>query len=148
MSKLLLDTNVLLDIAVPSRPNSHEALLLLGRIDEGTDTGTISAGSLKDFYYVMRKYSNEKTARGFVRLFMAILCVMPIDAGVCTYAIECDEPDFEDGIIRAIAETESVDFIISRDDGAFSRSRIKSLAPASYLELAGPPSAFYDVVDM
>lgn len=143
MNRILFDTNALLDIAVPSRPESEEALMLLGRVDEGLDTGTVSAGSLKDFYYVMRKYSDEKTAREFTRLFMEMLEVLAIDGPICAYALDCGESDFEDGIIRAIAENEAVDFIITRDEGAFARSHVKTLPPATYVELMGPPSCAY-----
>ena len=148
MNKLLLDTNILLDIAVPSRPESDKALNILGRIDEGSDRGFICASSLKDFYYVMRKYSPEGTARGFVELFMAILETLPVDKGVCRFALDSNEPDFEDGIIRAIAENEGVDFIISRDKDAFSNPRVKSIDPSTYLEMVGEPQGSYSIADL
>ena len=144
----MLDTNALLDLAVPSRPGSSEAVALLGRIDEGLDEGVVSATSLKDFYYVMQKYSSESSARGFVRLFMAILNVLPVDAGVCTCALDSGEPDFEDGIIRAIAENEKVDFIIARDEGAFAKSRVKAVPASVFLEMMGQPNGLYAVVDI
>ena len=148
MYRILFDTNVLLDFAVPSRPGSAEAVALLGRIDEGLDEGVVSASSLKDFYYVMQKHSSESTARGFVRLFMAILNVLPVDAGICTCAIENDEPDFEDGIIRAIAENEKVDFVITRDESAFATSRVKAVSASLYLEMMGQPQVHYAIVDI
>ena len=137
MHKLLFDTNALLDIAVPSRPESHEAVVLLGRVDEGLDEGFVAASSLKDFYYLMRKHASEPTARNFVRLFMALLNVLPIDSSICTCALEGDEPDLEDGLIRAVAENEGVDFVITRDKTAFEKSRIKAVPPSIYLEMTG-----------
>ena len=148
MNRLLLDTNVLLDLAVPSRPKSEEAVALLGRIDEGFDEGLVSVGSLKDFYYIMQKHSSESTARGFVRLFMALLTVLALDSGVCACALESDEPDFEEGIVRFLAENEKADFIITRDEKAFARSRIKSLSPSDYLEMMGQPQGSYAIVDL
>ena len=148
MSKVLFDTNVLLDIAVPSRPGSDDALALLGRADEGLDSGVVCAGSLKDFYYVMQKYSTEAIARGLVRLFMEMLEVAPVDLAICRSAIDGNEPDFEDGIIRAAAEDLKADFIITRDESAFLRSRIKSVSPSLYLEIAGYPQQGYAVADL
>ena len=148
MYRVLLDTNALLDLAVPSRPGSSEAVALLGRIDEGLDEGVVAATSLKDFYYVMQKHSSESTARDFVRLFMAILKVLPVDAGVCACALDSGEPDFEDGIIRAIAENEKVDFIITRDGGAFAKSRVKAVPTSVFLEMTGQPNGLYVVADI
>lgn len=49
-----------------------------------------------------------------------------------------DEPDFEDGIIRACAEAAGADFIISRDERAFARSPIKRMSAQEYIDLFVP----------
>ena len=51
-------------------------------------------------------------------------------------ALNSDEPDFEDGIIRACAELNGADFIITRDKAAFAHSKVRSVTAAEYLEIA------------
>jgi hypothetical protein len=67
---------------------------------------------------------------------MGLLQVAPVDAETCTKALGSDEPDFEHGIIRACAELNDVDFIVTRDKDAFAHSKVRSVTAAQYLEIA------------
>lgn len=58
-----------------------------------------------------------------------------LDVEACVVALESNEPDYEDGCIRAIAERAGVDFIITRDKKAFARSYVKAYTAREYLEL-------------
>ena len=48
-----------------------------------------------------------------------------------------DEPDFEDGIVRACAERWKADYIISRDEKAYANSHIKRVTAEEYLRICG-----------
>ncbi len=133
--KLLLDTNILLDIAICERSNWGAATLLIDEFAFGNAEGYVSALSLKDVYYILTKYTNEASARDFVKAIADAFVVLPVDEALCRLAILSDEPDFEDGLIRACAENASVDFIISRDSDAFASSSIRRLSAQEYLEL-------------
>lgn len=52
---------------------------------------------------------------------------------------ESDEPDFEDGLIRACAELNDISFILTRDSAAFRRSRVRAVSAKEYLEICGQP---------
>ena len=133
MTKLLLDTNLLLDLLVPDRPESESAAVLAKAIDEGRFEAAVSAGSLKDAYYVGCKYADERIVRGMIEAFMDAYSVMAVDDAVCRMAIRSRESDFEDGIISAIAETSGVDVIITRDASAFASSLVKSMSARAFL---------------
>lgn len=133
--KILLDTNILLDAAISERPGWAAAMLLFDEIANGYTTGYVSALSLKDVYYVLTKYAGESAARKYVNAALAAFELIGIDAGICHLAINSNEPDFEDGIIRSCAESASVDFIVSRDETAFSKSPIKRLSSQDYVDL-------------
>lgn len=135
MHKLLLDTNVLLDFMVAERPGSDAAVEVIRRCATKEDVGYVCAGSLKDTYYVARKYLGEQSARDFVRAFLMVLEVCALDGPVCRIAADSNEPDFEDALIRASAEDERVDFILTRDVGAFQATKIRSLDAERYLAL-------------
>ncbi|MBT1163941.1 type II toxin-antitoxin system VapC family toxin [Bifidobacterium felsineum] len=136
-SKLLLDTNVLIDYAVANRPEHAEATALVKRIVSGQDTGYTTSGSLKDFYYLCRKPLGEAASRQLIRNFLVLLDVLPVGQEECHDSAYSDEPDFEDGLIRAVAERNDMDFIITRDSGAFAHSPVKSLTARRYLDLFG-----------
>ena len=77
-------------------------------------------------------------ARKFVCSLMKLIKIASVDEAICRDAIDSNEPDFEDGIIRSCAESAGVDFIISGDEEAFKRSPIKRLTAEDYIELFCP----------
>lgn len=136
--KLLVDTNIFLDVAIDAREEHVPGLLLwdeflYGEI-YGEIEGYVAATSLKDVYYILGKYEGESRSRDFIEAILKIFQVVPVDALVCKTAIRSNEPDFEDGIVRECAESIPVDFIISRDKSAFGRSYIKCLTAQEYLD--------------
>ena len=133
--RLLIDTNILLDAAMGERTGWTAATLLVDELVYEDVIGYVSALSLKDIYYVLSKYADERAARSFVLATMDLLTVADVDGTLCRLAALSDEPDFEDGIIRACAEDLSVDFIISRDEKAFARSPIRRLSAQEYIDL-------------
>lgn len=133
MSKLLLDTNILLDVVDVRRPESQQAREVLRDCNGGGDMGFACATSLKDVYYVLGKFFGEKKARELTSDLMGFVIILPIGAEECDLAIHSNEPDFEDGLVRAAAELEGVDFILTRDRAAFGHSHIRSMSCAEFL---------------
>lgn len=136
--KLFIDTNVLLDAAMGERPGWAAATMLIDECAYENVTGYVSALSLKDVYYVLGKYAGEPAAREFILAVMDLFEVVGVDSAVCRMAALSNEPDFEDGLIRVNAESIPVDFIVSRDEGAFKKSSIKRLSAQDYVELFCP----------
>jgi predicted nucleic acid-binding protein len=137
MSRLLLDTNVLIDLVDERRPQSQDAALVIERCNGGGDMGLVTPMSLKDAYYVLGRAYGERIARRCVDLLVSLLVVAPFGAEECDLALRSDEPDFEDGLIRACAELNGVDVILSRDVRAFEGSKVPVMTCAEYLEKVG-----------
>lgn len=141
MYKLLIDTNILLDALMPGRPFRTEALEVIKRcsgFESDGDLGLVSPMSLKDSYYILRREYDEPRARQAIACLMGMLPIAPISGEECDLAVTSNEPDFEDGLMRAIAELNDIDFIITRDAKAFTRSKVRSVSAAEYLEIAQP----------
>lgn len=133
--KLFLDTNILLDAAMEERPEWASASLLMDEFLYEGVTGYVSALSLKDVYYILTKYAGEVAARQYILALMDLFETIPVDGALCRMAALSDEPDFEDGVVRACAEVVPVNFIISRDASAFTNSPIRCLTAREYLDL-------------
>lgn len=133
MHRLLLDTNVLLDAVLPNRPERAETHEILSLCNGEGDLGIACCLSLKDVYYITSKRYDEPTARKAVEWLTKLLVIGPISTEECLDALVSNEPDYEDGLIRACAELNDVDFIITRDKDAFEGSRVRSLTSREYL---------------
>ena len=97
--------------------------------------------SLKDVYYIATRAHGAVWARMAVRHLMGLLVIAPDDAEVFDRALNSGEPDFEDGIVRACAELNDADFIITRDGAAFANSPVRSVTAGEYLRIAAANEA-------
>ncbi len=136
MCRLLIDTNVMLDAVLSGRPGTDAAREVINLCNGNGELGMACALSFKDVYYITTKVHGEPWARNAVRNLMGLLVVAPVDAEVLDMAMRSNEPDFEDGIVRAAAELNGADFIITRDKAAFAKSNVRAVSASEYLEIA------------
>ena len=106
--RAFLDTNFLLDCVLPGRPEHAAAQTIKGLVDVGLIEGVVSACSLKDAYYILTKQAGEARGREVVRDCLKSYSVESLDQEACFASAYSDEPDFEDGCIRAMAERAGV----------------------------------------
>ena len=135
MHRLMIDTNILLDCVDPHREHHEAARRLIAQCNGGGDMGIASPHSLNDVYYIMAKLYDEASARAAIGVLTDLLVIGPIGAEETLMALELNEPDFEDALVRAYAELNETDFIISRDEKAFAKSPLRKLTAAEYLEI-------------
>ena len=122
--KILVDTNFLLDLMIPDRANSSSSIRVIDAFNDGAVSIVLCAGSLNDAYYVARNFCTEDGRRGWLSFFLDRFDVVPVNAALCRRSLASDEPDFEDGLVRACAELVGADYIVSTDRKAFRRSSV------------------------
>lgn len=135
---MLLDTNVLVDLASSQRP-MHDLTLTAVRqaLVAGVELRCL-ASSLKDVYCIChRHYRSEPTARGYVRHLAAVLPVLDLTSQMVDMALLSNEPDFEDGLIRAAAEASGCTHILTRDAGGFLSSRVTKIDAGTLARMCG-----------
>lgn len=133
MYRILLDTNILLDSVIPNRPQHDEALALLRWCNGSGDYGFAAATSFNDAYYILCRAYSEAIAREALENLLGLVAVAPVSAEECDRSLRSNEPDFEDGLVRACAELNGADFIITRDEDAFVGSKVKSVTAKEFL---------------
>lgn len=134
--RVLFDTNILLDATDARRPQSREAWQAIERCNGGGDMGLVTAGSLKDAAYILRKSYDAEGVRKVISSFLECLVILPLGPEEAVNALVSDEPDYEDALVRAAAELNEVDFILTRDVKAFRNSTVRAVSCAEYLEIA------------
>lgn len=133
MYRILLDINILLDSVIPNRPQHDEALALLRWCNGSGDYGFAAATSFNDAYYILCRAYSEATAREALENLLGLVAVAPVSAEECDRSLRSNEPDFENGLVRACAELNGADFIITRDEDAFVGSKVKSVTAKEFL---------------
>ena len=133
--RLLLDTNILLDAVCKERPQSQEACDVLARCNGGGDIGFATAMSFKDAYYILSRQYGEASGRKLLGLLLGLVAVAPLGSEECLVSFDSNEPDFEDGLVRACAELNDIGFILTRDAAAFRKSTVRAVTCREYLEI-------------
>lgn len=135
--RLLFDTNILLDFCDPRRVDFREPCLSLIKACIVRDVEMMTAASsLKDVYYVLCKaMRDEHEARNAIGHVMETFELLPLLEHNVRKAYHSDEPDFEDGLIRAVAEDNAVDAIVTRDAAAFQHASVLAMDAVRCLEL-------------
>jgi len=137
MRFLLLDTNVLLDIALKRQPFYEDALRLLDLMDSGHVTGHVTATTVTDIYYVARRHSSHKEAIEFIMDMTAIVEVLGVDKETILHALANEHGDLEDAVQSSAALMHRMDVIITRNTGDFRASEIPAMHPKDFLRTIG-----------
>ena len=132
-SKVLLDTNVMLDLAL-ARPEGFDAAATIAEAVAYEEVvAYVCATSLKDLYYILSKAMGEKDARTYIKAVMDDFIICSVDYAICRQSADSEVSFFVVCLLRYCDENGRVDFIDMRDVTAFARSKVRSIAPADYV---------------
>ena len=137
MSKVMIDTNVWVDVIL-SRPGfveeSKGALMVC--LEEG-DEVLVAATSLKDIFFFAERSAGADAAYRAVELVLDIATPAQVDALVCRNALVLERPDYEDGIVAACMSAEGADAIVTRDAESFSKLEVPKYSPSEFIAARG-----------
>ena len=132
--KLLLDTNVVIDVA--SRRQGYAASRDVLRFCElpGVE-GFVSTTTVMDAAYILKKYLALGSVREAVRLLLHIVNVIAVQKVDVMHALEENWKDFEDAVQATCATRNKMDYIVTRNVGDFSASAVKAISPDEALKI-------------
>jgi predicted nucleic acid-binding protein len=131
--KIVIDNNVLLDALLNRAPfNEAAEKILLGCAE--SHTGCITANSLTDIYYVLRKMTNAATAKKNIKKLIDLFVILPVSEEDCASALALPTDDFEDALIIECAKKAKADCIVTRDKNFLqTASPVKIISPEDML---------------
>lgn len=132
--KVLVNTNVVLDIALERLPFFEQSARFL---DIAYQSGTaiyITATTITDLYYIVRKAKSRDMALTFIRDLLKFVDVAAVDKNVIVKALQLNMVDFEDAIQASVAQEETIDIIVTRNEGDFSDADLEIHSPTTFLQ--------------
>lgn len=130
---ILLDADILLDIAFDRKPHAAAAAELVDRIERGQATGFIAWHTLSNVYYLLRPKDGATAARAFLSDLLAFVGVAPVSTANAKFAASLPMADFEDALQAAAAIACRADAIATRNIRHYSRSPVRAETPAKLL---------------
>ena len=129
MKRVLIDTNIILDIALQRKPFVDAADNIFAKIEKGEINGFVTASSISDIFYVLRKNGGREKAILFIRELVDILDVLNVTKKNIIEALNSEFKDFEDAIQYSVADMNCMDIILTRNKTDFKLSTIKVCCP-------------------
>ncbi len=136
--RLLLDTNVVLDVLLARTPFDADAAKVMAAVETGAAEGFLCATTVTTIYYLTAKVAGRKTAEKHVGALLRIFQIAPVTDVVLSSALAGKAKDFEDAVLLEAARAVSADAIVTRNPSAFRKSAGISIhMPADVLRILG-----------
>ena len=132
--RILLDTNVVLDVLLKRDPWQADASAIWLAIDGGSITAYLTASSVIDIFYVARRLTDIVRARQSVQVCLDAFNIGAVDRSTLERAQALSGSDFEDNVQIACAELNGLDAIVTRNSADFEGSPIAIWSPAECLK--------------
>ena len=131
--KLLLDTNILIDLVAKREPYVHSIHKLCIAKVFGDVQLWVSAQSYADAYYVLRKKASEANVKHALLSTLELFTPCGTYASDAQAALKSDWHDIEDYLIAHATKHISADAMITRDTEMIAKCPIKAMTPAEIL---------------
>ena len=132
--KVLIDTNIILDVLC-KRPAFYEDSAKIFKLCEVKKiSGVISAISIPNIMYILRKELDADKTREILDSLMLIFSVADLKADDLKKAADMRFKDYEDAIQSACATRIKANYIVTRNIKDFSESKVTAIKPAELLD--------------
>ena len=129
-SRILFDTNVVLDALLEREPFVEDAALLVEAVVQRQVTGLLCATTLTTIDYLLGRERNRHVARKAVLQLLATFEVASVGRSELEGAVASSFDDFEDAVLHEAARTAAADAIVTRNSEDFAPATVAVYTPA------------------
>ena len=134
--RVLIDTNVILDVLLKRSPFYEAAIEVLKLSAREDIQEFVSASAITDIYYIAYKNVRDKAlVRELLKKLLLIVSVAGVSEEEIQKALELGWKDFEDSVQYSVALLSEMDGLITRNVKDYSASEIQVWEPNQFLEL-------------
>ena len=138
--KVLIDTNVIVDVALEREPFYAESDRILTLVEEAQIQGYVSASTFSDLYYIIRRDKGRDWTLEFLRELATFCQVATVDSSAISMALTSTFKDFEDAIQYSTAVVNQIDAIVTRNPRDFPVATPRIVTPNQLIqELTNSP---------
>ena len=134
MSKLLIDTNIVIDLLSGRKPFCESAEKLFSLADKNKIHLSISSLTFANTNYILSKLRSAKEARSILRKFKVLIKIAALNDKIIDLALNDDGfNDFEDGLQYYTAVESGCEVLITRNLRDFKNAKIPVMTAEEYL---------------
>ncbi len=133
MMRVLLDTDVVLDLIMAREPFAAEAAEIFDLIESDAFEPYISASTPLNVFYIARKAKEPTHLRESMKELLGAVNVCSIDESVLKAAFDAPISDYEDAVQHCCATAEGLDAIVTRNVSDFTNATLPVFTPTDFL---------------
>ena len=137
MRRLLVDTNVALDVLLDRQPHAEASVAIWAAVETGRCEGFLAAHAITTINYLLLRDLGTVKARQMIALILVVFRVAAVDGAVIEQALRLPIVDFEDAVTLAAALASKCEFIVTRDPKGFRRSPVPALGAEAAMAILG-----------
>ena len=133
--KIVLDTNVILDVLANREPFADDSEAVLAACNGSQFEAAITANTVTDIAYVLHKHLDRTSIKAALLGLLELVSVIEVNQGNCVGAFDLPVRDFEDALLAHCAKGWGADYIVTRNKKDFSVSPIEAITPPEFLAM-------------
>lgn len=133
--KVLIDTNVIIDMAIQREPFAKASTQVMFLAQAGQFQGYVSASVISDLHYILRKHTGRAASLAFLRRLVTICDVAAVGKISIESALVSRFKDFEDAVQNQIAVANGIGTIVTRNVKDFRQSSLQIVTPDQLIEM-------------
>ena len=132
--RILIDTNVILDILQKREPFFADSYRALRKAIEEDDECLLCASAVTDIFYMLRKaLGSAQKAKEQIERLAQLVSFADVQGMDIHAALMRAMPDFEDAVVDVVAERNGAGCILTRNIKDFAGSVVPAILPADFL---------------
>ena len=136
MTRILIDTDIILDFFFDRKPFSENAAKILSLCESKEIKGFITPVIISNVYYLLRQTAKHEKIIEKLKMLVSITEILVIDKDAILQALNSDFKDFEDALQNYAAELDKeIDVILTRNTKDFKNSSLAVMTPDNYMKI-------------
>lgn len=131
--KALIDTNVILDVLCDRAPFAEDAQTVFRMCEVKRVEGFISALSVPNIIYIMRKELDTEKISDILEKLTLIFKIADLKGSDLKNAVRLGLADYEDDVQSVCAQRIGADVIVTRNIKDFSGSKVMAITPSELI---------------
>ena len=134
--KLLIDTNIILDVLLKREQFCTPAIEVLNLSDRDDVEEYVSASAFTDIYYIAyRTIKDKEKVKTLLKNLLAVVRIAAVSEQEIKYALNTEWTDFEDSVQHAVAINERMDGIVTKNATDYKNAKISVWSPEQVLKV-------------
>jgi len=135
--RIIVDTNVVLDVLLDRAPFAGTASQVFAQIEKSQVEASLCATTITTIEYILGQSLSASAVRNTLHRLFELFDITTVNRSVIHEALQSKMNDFEDAVLAHSASLAGVDAIVTRNTKDFKHSPVKTFEPDEMLSVLG-----------